>query len=151
LNGNITTSSPSYGSGIGSASTLIGDSNVVNLTIVNGNITTSSSSYGSGIGGGYREGNSWTSDQYVVVQKIRILNGNIIATSSSYGSGIGSAFSEYRNGLTENLLIMGGRIPANETLAGIGYNGFNDSVNLNLTGNAVLTCNANFTTFPVRV
>jgi hypothetical protein len=113
---------------------------------MNGYITASSSSEGSGIGsGGDGFGNS-------TVLSLTIMNGNITASSSSWGAGIGAGRGGSRDkSFIGTLAITGGRITANGTLAGIGSGGEGGEVKLlKITGNAVLTCDANFTKFPVN-
>jgi hypothetical protein len=81
-----------------------------------------------------------------------ILNGNITASSSSWGAGIGAGRGLISSPSSiANLSIFGGRITANGTLAGIGSGGEGGEVKmLKITGNAVLSCDANFTKFPVH-
>jgi hypothetical protein len=113
MNGNITASRSSYGSGIGSGDGSYGNPTVLNLTIRKGNITASSPNRGAGIGGG---------------------RGRTGGKSP-----------------IETLFIMGGRITANGTLGGIGSGGEGGEVRLlRITGNAVLTCDADLTKSPIN-
>jgi hypothetical protein len=91
MSGNITASSSSYGSGIGSGLGEIGNSTVVNLTIVSGNITANSSSYGSGIGSGQgiQSGSS-------TVEFLSVLGGTIRSDGVLVGIGSGGEGSETR-------------------------------------------------------
>jgi hypothetical protein len=80
------------------------------------------------------------------------MNGNITANSSREGSGIGAGVGN--NGgfsFVETLSIMGGRVTANGTLAGIGSGNEGSEVKqLKFTGNAVLTCDTNRAKVPVH-
>jgi hypothetical protein len=80
------------------------------------------------------------------------LNGNIAARSSSWGAGIGAGRG-VNGGISfvRSLSIRGGKMTANGTLAGIGSGGEGGEVELlRFSGNAVLTCDANVTKFPVN-
>jgi hypothetical protein len=147
--GNITASSSSGGSGIGTGDGYSnGTSMIGNLTIVSGNITASVSVFGSAIGTGmgYSNGTS-------MIGNLTIVNGNITASSSSGGSGIGTGLGE--NGsisMIETLSILGGRIRSSGTESGIG-SGFDESeVKLLMFARTViLFCTVtNTTKFPIN-
>jgi hypothetical protein len=80
------------------------------------------------------------------------MDGNITASSSSWGAGIGAGRGESGGkSFVETLAIMGGRISANGTLAGIGSGGEGGEVKqLRFAGRAVLICDAIFTKFPIN-
>jgi hypothetical protein len=79
------------------------------------------------------------------------MNGDIKASSSSGGAGIGAGRgASGGQSFIETLVIIGGRITANGTLAGIVSGGEGGEVKqLRLTGNTVLACDATFTKFPI--
>jgi hypothetical protein len=81
-----------------------------------------------------------------------IYNGNITASSSSQASGIGTGFGGSGGiSFVETLSVLGGNMTANGTLAGIGSGGEGGEVQkLKFSGNAVLTCDAIATKFPVN-
>jgi hypothetical protein len=80
------------------------------------------------------------------------MNGNIAASSSSWGAGIGAGRGvNDGKSFIGTLFIMGGRITANGTLAGMGSGGEGGEVKqLRFTGSAVLTCDANLTKSPIN-
>jgi hypothetical protein len=148
VSGNITASSSSYGSGIGTGRTEgDGVSMIGNLTIVSGNIRTSSSSFGSGIGTGLGD-NGGTSK----IENLTIVSGNITASSSSSGSGIGTGIGESGTSVIETLSVLGGKIRVNGTQSGIG-SGFEGSevTLLGFSGTVILFCTVTDTNkFPIN-
>jgi hypothetical protein len=86
-----------------------------------------------------------------MVSNLTILNGSIAASSRS-GAGIGASDGMYDGrSLVRTLSFIGGRITANGSLAGIGSGGAKGEVQLlRFAGNAVVTCDANLTSFPVN-
>jgi hypothetical protein len=147
LKGNITGDGSSKGAGIESGEGWYGKSSVWTLPIVNENITAICSYRGSRIGSGEKcEGNS------SIVWNVTILNENITASNSSIGAGIGAG-SGREQGISHLgiLSVMGGMIRAKGTLARTGSGGEGGDVKLlKFSRNAVMTCNADLTKFPIN-
>jgi hypothetical protein len=114
VSGNITASSSSDGSGIGTGRCYFGTSIIGNLTIVSGNITASGSSSGSGIGTGR------SFDGTSKIENLTIVSGNINASGSSSGSGIGTGYGPHPEGTSKvgNLMIVSGNITASSSSFG---------------------------------
>jgi hypothetical protein len=96
MRGNITASSSSHGSGIGTGVGSYGSSMIGNLTIVSGNITASSSSGGSGIGTAYGTGSGFS-----MIKTLSVLGGRIKVNGIELG--IGSGFDRSEVQLSEIL------------------------------------------------
>jgi hypothetical protein len=86
------------------------------------------------------------------VWNLTIVDGNITANSVGLGAGIGAGYSTAPGTSRVGILsVLGGRIIADGSLAGIGSGGEGSEVELlQFSGNAILSCNAPVTKFPIN-
>jgi hypothetical protein len=116
LHGTVTSKNKAYGAGIGGGCAYVGNSTVLNVTILNGNITSSyeSADPGSGIG------SECANMDNATVFNVTILNGNISSDSFIRGSGIGSEVGVKGNSTVFGLMILNGNITSSSSYLGPG-------------------------------